>query len=334
MYFSGIDYLRGVLICLVFTGHILEGALTDNILRYVIYLFHMPFFLGINGFLIRGEKLFSLKFKDLISKYFFRMLLPFFIAFAVYTVILNSSNFEDLSLWGLLYQILYPAFHLWYVPALMLMIIASWFFNLLKIKPRIILFLSFLFSLTWFAFFPENSNLYAPVPEQSLLSILGDKRVYVYFGFFYLGFYLRNHTKDIADPKNISLKLSLMTFACVYILAFYIDMPVLVRQTAFLLFNISLVVFSQKYLFGRQFSFGKGLFHKIGQNPLPFYLWHALPIFLFDKIGAKYTVAFYLSSIGFFFFILFLNETFSKSTLYNMMFAGFNPRKNLSDKSI
>jgi peptidoglycan/LPS O-acetylase OafA/YrhL len=50
-YFRGIDSLKGILVVLVFVGHFLPGLVTDNLVRYAIYSFHMPLFLGISGFL-------------------------------------------------------------------------------------------------------------------------------------------------------------------------------------------------------------------------------------------------------------------------------------------
>ena len=46
---SRIDFLKGVIIILVIIGHILPGSLDVNILRYVIYSFHIPLFFGLNG---------------------------------------------------------------------------------------------------------------------------------------------------------------------------------------------------------------------------------------------------------------------------------------------
>ena len=40
-----IDLLRGWLMVLVITGHIVLGSVHENLIRYVIYAFHMPLFI-------------------------------------------------------------------------------------------------------------------------------------------------------------------------------------------------------------------------------------------------------------------------------------------------
>ena len=39
-----IDAIKGILIFLVVIGHVLPGSLDENVIRYVIYSFHMPAF--------------------------------------------------------------------------------------------------------------------------------------------------------------------------------------------------------------------------------------------------------------------------------------------------
>jgi len=51
-----IDFVKGLLIVFVVIGHILRGSLSDDLLRYIIYLFHMPLFIGLSGFLFNPAK--------------------------------------------------------------------------------------------------------------------------------------------------------------------------------------------------------------------------------------------------------------------------------------
>lgn len=57
VYYPGIDALKGILILLVIAGHFLEGRISENPLRYIIYSFHMPLFLVLSGFLLNRERL-------------------------------------------------------------------------------------------------------------------------------------------------------------------------------------------------------------------------------------------------------------------------------------
>lgn len=53
---NNIDFLKGVLIIFVITGHLIPGILNKTLIRYIIYFFHMPLFIGISGYLINIQK--------------------------------------------------------------------------------------------------------------------------------------------------------------------------------------------------------------------------------------------------------------------------------------
>lgn len=46
-HYTGIDFIKGCLILFVIAGHILQGSLSENPARYMIYGFHMPLFVAI-----------------------------------------------------------------------------------------------------------------------------------------------------------------------------------------------------------------------------------------------------------------------------------------------
>jgi peptidoglycan/LPS O-acetylase OafA/YrhL len=52
---DSIDILRGWLIVFVIIGHLVLGSVHDNVIRYSIYAFHMPLFIGLSGYLINPE---------------------------------------------------------------------------------------------------------------------------------------------------------------------------------------------------------------------------------------------------------------------------------------
>ena len=115
-----IDALKGILILAVVVGHILPGTLDENPLRYLIYSFHMPAFFFVSGYLLNLDKLRVASFGDTIRKYWHRMLLPWCIAWVIYTLYVLNNNF---SLLALLHNICSPYYHLWFVPSLFLCII-------------------------------------------------------------------------------------------------------------------------------------------------------------------------------------------------------------------
>lgn len=120
---SSIDYIKGCLIFTVIVGHVLLGSLDANLFRYVIYSFHMPAFIFLSGYLLNIEKIKLLCFAQLFSKYWQRMLLPWVIAWVVYTAI---DVYGKLSLDAVLNNIINPFYHLWYVPSLFMMINIVW----------------------------------------------------------------------------------------------------------------------------------------------------------------------------------------------------------------
>lgn len=80
-----IDAIKGLLISLVVIGHILLGSLGDNIIRYLIYSFHMPAFFFVSGYLINIENLKKTSIGELIKKYWDRMLFMWVVAWIIYT---------------------------------------------------------------------------------------------------------------------------------------------------------------------------------------------------------------------------------------------------------
>ena len=135
---TSIDALKGLLIICVIIGHALYGSLNDNILRYVIYTFHMPVFLFMSGYLFNYNKISTLTIRQLFQKYWNRMLLPWIIALLVYSVVLTATNFTPLAL---IKRMAHPYYHLWYVPTLFTFIILTWLSSHIKNKSIAIVIL-------------------------------------------------------------------------------------------------------------------------------------------------------------------------------------------------
>lgn len=77
---KSIDTLKGLLIFTVVLGHVLLGAIDGNPLRYLIYSFHMPVFFFISGYLLNIEKMKQTSIRDIVKKYWHRMLKPWCVA--------------------------------------------------------------------------------------------------------------------------------------------------------------------------------------------------------------------------------------------------------------
>ena len=85
-YWKGFDFIKGILIIIVFWGHVIPGVLRETYLRYLIYSFHMPLFIGISGFLLNIEKL-DMRIIPLFKKYWKRMICPWIIAVTFFFII-------------------------------------------------------------------------------------------------------------------------------------------------------------------------------------------------------------------------------------------------------
>lgn len=72
-----IDLLKGCLILLVIIGHIVLGHVHEQAVRYMIYSFHMPLFIGLSGYLINPEKLRQTPLIAFAIRYWWRVLFPF-----------------------------------------------------------------------------------------------------------------------------------------------------------------------------------------------------------------------------------------------------------------
>ena len=140
---SRIDFIKGILIIFVIVGHVLYGPLMGNFARYMIYSFHIPLFLGLNGLLLNKDRLVNEKFIKIFSFYFFRLILPWIIAWSCYAIIdiiINgfTPSFVYIS------RFIFPTYHLWYVPALIVYIFFTWLLLIMETRGSMLLVISIL----------------------------------------------------------------------------------------------------------------------------------------------------------------------------------------------
>ncbi len=121
-----IDFIKGLLIIFVFTGHIIPGELRHTFLRYIIYSFHMPLFIGISGFLVDYQNK-NFSFKTILSKFWNRLIKPWVIAITVYFIINSFNQSHHLNIILFIKCFLKPFYHLWYIPAYISYFIIIWF---------------------------------------------------------------------------------------------------------------------------------------------------------------------------------------------------------------
>lgn len=127
-----IDLLKGLLILLVMGGHAMEVAHQHHIALWIGAGFRMPMMMGISGYLLNVARTRTAPPQEIFARYGMRMLLPWLVAMIVYLIV---SGFP-LGWTTPLDLLLRPPFHLWYVPALFVLILVT---RLIPLSPLLLL---------------------------------------------------------------------------------------------------------------------------------------------------------------------------------------------------
>ena len=290
---DGIDYLRGILILLVIVGHVVVGSLHENWVRYPIHAFHMPLFIGITGYLLNAKTLRDTSLFNVGVRYWWRMVLPFSLAFIFFTGILFVHAYQENRVtFGLLLSYLHtPYYHLWFIPTMMIWVLAYRFILKIRIPLLVVLLLFLIISLYWGS---------VPRAEQisQLVPFLNKKVVY-FFSFFLFGAWLRNLEYD-AVIKFLGQFRSLLIIAVIVSTFFYLKHigfePKTTRSVAWLVLNMALMVLllpQMKSFILRETRINQTIV-SIGRNSLPIYLWHAAPLFLLKGFDVhQHAIVFY-----------------------------------------
>ncbi len=296
-----IDLLRGWLILLVIVGHIVLGSIHDNEIRYAIYAFHMPLFIGISGYLINVDKLRQAPLVGVLRNYWWRVLLPFAFAFAFFTGVLYLHAWQEgrLNEAMIIKSFVTPYYHLWFVPTLVMWVIGYWCALKLRI-PIKIMSLSFIIIVLFWACVPRRE---LPTIIAALLS----KKVIYYYGFFLFGVLLKTGALNsvLRFARDFKALPAALVFFCAVIYFLHIGpQKELLKGAGWLIMNLSLIVISVVWMMTshKHRSDPKGgmaVLTTMGRISLPIYLWHMLPMFLlkgFD-IHQSHTVVYYIVSV-------------------------------------
>lgn len=279
MRLRNIDLFKGTLILLVILGHMIPEAIDDSLWRTIIYSFHMPLFIGISGFLFNADKMVKFNFLQLISKYRFRVILPWGIAVVGY-FIYNALATQNFSGFELVKAVVYPFYHLWFIPAFLSWVVITWLFKKTGIQHSVMLAIAFVISVVslTLSFYPELYQEYRII-NAGIKLVLHTFRPYFLF-FFVLGFVLKH--KELNRPGWLACLLPLLGL-CVAGYLFYNPVKELSIFNFYFL-NIVLLILAVQVA-------SNGMIREvismewIGIHSLAIYLWHVLPIFI-----AKYAV--------------------------------------------
>ena len=273
-----IDIIKGMLMLTVIAGHALWGSLDDNIVRYIIYSFHMPLFLFISGFLTNRDKLILLSINKVWSKYWNRMIKEWSIALIVYTALLCFVN--EVSLKYLVRCLVMPYYHLWYVPVLFAMIISVWFIekHISDDLQRILLYLFVGLLLNGiynvgYSFFAEYR--------------------FHYFSFYYLGFICKEFRISIPISAKSAGLVGLL-FICLICTIYYCGINYDDYRINFLLpLNIAFCIWGILPIV-RLNQLKQNLLQYIVKESLHIYLWHVLPIMVLKQLVGN-TITYYMA---------------------------------------
>ena len=255
-----LDTVKGVLILFVILAHIIsDGPLTHRF-HYFIDTFFMQLFFGISGYLITKE-LFHKSFKELILKYWFRMIIPFLFAYFIYCIIEQK--------WLSIFP--YPWYLLWFIVAFIQMIVFVYVLEKLNFNRNILLLIFLSYTVLWVGMYGTNGL-------NEIYYWMGHKAVYYDLIFFYFGYYLRNEI-SLANHKRWYILPLFIGFA-IYIWIFnnHPDINYLYALIWSLL-NVTMIflviVNALKY---QNIKFS--VITWIGRYSLPIYLLHLIPLML------------------------------------------------------
>ena len=208
-YNDSIDYLKGVLCILVFLGHLVVGKIGDNLVRYFIYSFHMPLFIGISGYLFNLEFLEEQP-KIFIKKIFYKILVPYILASIFYCSFININFFIELHFREFIIKffkdLICSYYHLWYIRGYISYMFITYFLFKLKLGKRKIFIITFFISvIIYYIYF------FAKIDNKVLKVFLPNFQLY-FLIFFMVGYFIKEKKINIKINKNIVAVGTLMFF--------------------------------------------------------------------------------------------------------------------------
>lgn len=271
---DGFDYVKGILVILVLVGHYVLGEVDTNWIRYTIYAFHMPVFIGVAGYLLNVDSLLTSTLKKVFVRYWHRLLVPFIPALVIYNgyALSEAALAGKLNLDLVIYYIHTPYYHLWFIPAMMFWIVAT----------RYLLASSII---SWGAFlgFSIIALIWACIPhleQGKFLSALTGKKVVYYYAFFLAGTLLAKHQRILTDLRFIKCSGVLFVVSAIFYLSHFEKQISYLSGSAWLTMNFSLLILTIVWAEKNEYVRGKigKYITAIGRNSLPIYMWHMLPL--------------------------------------------------------
>lgn len=261
-FYPGLNGAKGLLILLVVFTH----CLPPGMILYFLYFFHMPLFMSISGFLLKST-VFQNGYKTYITRMWRRLILPWLIASIIFIPFkLTESTGAKLQFT----DIIYPYYHLWYIPSYLIGATICYCIIRFKIPVWPVILFTAIITIIWYNVYRDKH-----VPDSVLpLFWLGDKRIFAYLFFFVFGFSLRNKLVYI---KLFPIYILIIEMAAFVLLAFGVFKKIssLYIVWPYMLFNTCLVIYVLMYMAPKNLLQHK-LLLLINEQSLGIYLYHPL----------------------------------------------------------
>lgn len=214
-----LDNLKVILIFFVVFGHVIEYYIKDsNILMSIyifIYIFHMPLFIFISGYL--SKNFYKMKRKSIKN-----LLIPYVIFNMIWYLAVYIGTKKNM------FSVIYPGWTLWYLLSLFF-----WRFSLkYLLKIRYILGISFIIGI-----------LVGLIP--SIGSVLSISRTIVFLPFFLLGYYAKeehlNKIKTFNNKLSIIILMLFLLFAVFIVENKFVDYKFLYNSYSYNALGLSLI---------------------------------------------------------------------------------------------
>ncbi|MEY3716166.1 MAG: hypothetical protein RL285_41 [Bacteroidota bacterium] len=287
-----IDGMKGFLVLLVVVGHVLQGRLDQSLGRYMIYGFHMPFFIALAGYLFPYSRSGGDSFIGFLGRYWFRLILPWVLAMVIYAAYLGAFGIKT-PLWkGWIGHLSVPFYHLWFVPAYLFWSVMAWWMSVRGCSRLQALLLGMLISLPFFyvksVWMPDLAGLMGQPLSGFLIHTLRPH----YFLFFVLGLSLR---EEKLGTGSWIFWVSGSLLMGIYGGLFYFHAGISdgMRDGVWIFANAFLLVPILRLM--RADVLPKStVIEWIGQQSLGVYLWHVLPLlWVKDWLGTRDLGRFY-----------------------------------------
>jgi acyltransferase len=292
---SGIDIFRGTLVLLVILGHFSELMQRQNLLTWMGFGFRMPLFIGLTGYLFNLERARAVPLIALFGKYYHRLIFPWLVACVVHLTLTH-----ELTWFTPLVIILWPPFHMWFVPVMLAFIFCA---RISSLDRGMLLALAIPASIAAMYSFGVAHMI------QQYQPWLPDRRYFIYPIYFTFGMFVAKHQ---SDPSKRWLALCVAMIGLFWWARLYNQTLPMAEVAAELTLCIPLIGFLP---WVRKLAIDVPTLSSVGRDSLFFYLWHPLAFGLWGSLGFTGLVMLVLSLLS---MILFRNLVARRPRLRNI----------------